>query len=255
MQSSGAVAADTGLVGRITLVRQDPRIRFAVGSADGPRSSVWVIWRHTNKTKADVFLATRALAGTLKISFHESGETRDAFTSEYAARTPALQSEASGRIRQQWRREQLGATGISRLYQVCFPHSELRKWPIGSELTATDITWVPQTPQDATFIELLVTRPGLEALQIRNFDAVRAEPLVHWFLPSGENLLVLARAGPLDSKARLHIREAVARVPARQDRATADDVVKRLTLTTEPQAGLATTVEVAFPCAVAESAA
>src|SRR5215207_3739973 len=44
-------------------------IRFAVGSRDDLRSSVWRLWSNKN----DLFLAARSLAGLSKISFHASG--------------------------------------------------------------------------------------------------------------------------------------------------------------------------------------
>jgi hypothetical protein len=63
-------------------------IRFAVGTADGPRSGVWRLW--TNGRKGDVYLASRHLGGTSKVSFHESGRWRNALIT-----TPALGSSDS----------------------------------------------------------------------------------------------------------------------------------------------------------------
>jgi hypothetical protein len=55
--------------------------RFGVGSADGPRSAVWRLW--TGKGTSDVYVAARTLGGNLKVSLHESGVWRYAFTKEY----------------------------------------------------------------------------------------------------------------------------------------------------------------------------
>jgi hypothetical protein len=47
-------------------------LRFAVGSREDVRSSVWRLWAKGN----DLYLAARSLAGTSKISFHQSGLNR-----------------------------------------------------------------------------------------------------------------------------------------------------------------------------------
>lgn len=53
-------------------------IRFAAGSRDDLRSSVWRLWANKN----DLFLAARSLAGQSKMSFHESGVCRHAVVSQ-----------------------------------------------------------------------------------------------------------------------------------------------------------------------------
>ena len=46
-------------------------IRFGVKDSSGGRSSVWTII--TKKEKSDVYLFARAIGGSIKVSFHESG--------------------------------------------------------------------------------------------------------------------------------------------------------------------------------------
>jgi hypothetical protein len=60
-------------------------IRFAVGSREDVRSSVWRLWARGN----DLYLAARSLAGTSKISFHQSGINRFAVNSK-TARLPLI---------------------------------------------------------------------------------------------------------------------------------------------------------------------
>jgi hypothetical protein len=57
---------------RMANSKETSAIRFAVGSREDVRSSVWRLWARGN----DLYLATRTFAGTAKISFHQSGINR-----------------------------------------------------------------------------------------------------------------------------------------------------------------------------------
>jgi hypothetical protein len=48
------------------------------------------VWKRRNAAKSDVFLAARSLTGTMKVSFHEGGAMRDAFTNEFERRAHLL---------------------------------------------------------------------------------------------------------------------------------------------------------------------
>lgn len=54
-------------------------IRFSIGPWRGRYSSVWRVWTD----KGDVYLAVRALVRYMKVSLHQSGVFRIAFTNEY----------------------------------------------------------------------------------------------------------------------------------------------------------------------------
>jgi hypothetical protein len=56
-------------------------IRFAVGSAAGPRSRTLRLW--VPKGKSDVYLSSRRIASAVKVSLHEPGPARIALTSEF----------------------------------------------------------------------------------------------------------------------------------------------------------------------------
>ncbi|HEY5380289.1 MAG TPA: hypothetical protein VIJ78_12240 [Pseudolabrys sp.] len=73
-------------------------IRFAVGSREDVRSSVWMLW--TNRD--DLYLAARSTAGLSKISFHKSGVCRYAVVNNIP-RPPLVK----------WRRPQKGDPGVS----------------------------------------------------------------------------------------------------------------------------------------------
>lgn len=56
-------------------------LRFAVGSADGPRSRTWRLW--VPKRKSDVYISGRRLGNSVKVSLHEPGPARFALTDEW----------------------------------------------------------------------------------------------------------------------------------------------------------------------------
>ena len=225
---------------------------FAVGSPDSSRSAVWTLWRHTNPLKSDVFLAARQLAAVFKISFHERGETRHAFTFEFQHRHGTL---SGGRARHIWRRPDYDEAGIIRLYQVCIPFSELRAWPLDDAESAKSICWIPRSPAgNAVFVEMLLTRPGLTGLEIRGFAPATAGPLVHWFLPSGENFLVLPRIGRLDEPALLAIRAAVSQIEQSSSRLPLPTPSTRLNLILDAPHGFGVTIESAWPSTIGTSA-
>ena len=60
-------------------------VRFAVGGTDEPRSLVWRVW--ATKGKSDVYISGRTQVGVWKVSLHESGVWRFAFTKEYGRHT------------------------------------------------------------------------------------------------------------------------------------------------------------------------
>jgi hypothetical protein len=74
----------------------DPTIRFAVGSEAEPFSSVWRLWAHND----EVYLSTRVMARTLKISLHSSGEWIAAFTEQSGVKI----EETGSRRHRTWQR-------------------------------------------------------------------------------------------------------------------------------------------------------
>jgi hypothetical protein len=228
-------------------------VRFAVGGPGQPRSSAWRLWRHTNPLKSDVFLAPRTLAGTLKISFHESGEIRDAFTKEFQLQHGAANTQ--GRARLVWQRgaysEEVGAI---QLYRLVFPHSELRDQPIAERIDEDAVIWIPASHRgNATFVELILTHPGIHALELGNFIPSMDGPLAQWHLPTGENFIAVARVGQLEPEALRQIQDAIQRVPADVDKIPTDGAALRLNLVIDPVGDIGTTIETAWPATIAAS--
>lgn len=60
-------------------------LRFAVGSPFGLRSRSWRLW--VPKRKSDVYISSRRLGNSVKVSLHEPGPSRIALTTEWLRQT------------------------------------------------------------------------------------------------------------------------------------------------------------------------
>ncbi len=86
-------------------------IRFAVGSREHVRSSVWRLWAN----KADLYLAARTTAGLSKISFHKSGICRYAIVSTEPR--PPIKA---------WRRPNESDPGVTVMFSIAVPAFSLK---------------------------------------------------------------------------------------------------------------------------------
>jgi hypothetical protein len=113
------------------------KIRWAIGSSDGPRSSTWVLW---GNKKGDIYVAVRSLGGKIKASFHRDGKCHVGFHSDYAD-TASRRFGVAKRLWEKWR---LPDDPIVRVLQVLVPHSELRSF--ADRNPTADVTWLPVPP-------------------------------------------------------------------------------------------------------------
>lgn len=114
-------------------------IRFAVGSVDGPRSSVWRAW--VPKNKSDLYVSTRQLGSAIKVSLHEPGPARIALTTEWIRRSgfspPAGQDK---RLAVEWQRPRSRAPDkVARPLTIIVPWDEVRE---RQQRASNDICWV-----------------------------------------------------------------------------------------------------------------
>lgn len=97
-------------------------IRFAVGTRDDLRSSVWRLWANKN----DLYLAARSHAMISKFSFHESGKYRFAVNS-----TVEREDDASDRALYKWTRPNELAPGWTQCFGILVP-PRVTKMPFGN---------------------------------------------------------------------------------------------------------------------------
>lgn len=112
-------------------------LRWAFGSPDGARSSVWRLW---TGQQGDIYFALRSLGGVIKASFHRDGNCQLGFTSQYA---PTAASRF-GKTRRHWERWQLPSEPVFRIARILVPGTELRPSPISEK--DRKIIWLPSPP-------------------------------------------------------------------------------------------------------------
>ncbi len=130
-------------------------IRFAVGTRDDLRSSVWRLWGNKN----DLFLAARSSVGVSKISFHASGICRHAVVSQ----TPRAPLD-------RWTRVARTREGITPVIDLIVPAFQVEKGfrdkapPINKQMELIDI------PEDGTkrIIRIFLTDPNFAEADVLN---------------------------------------------------------------------------------------
>ena len=122
---------------RRSLGMPDPTVRFAAGSVDRPRSSVWRLWVHGS----DAYLGARVILGTFKLSLHQSGRWIAAFTEQ----SGVVITETGTRRHKEWSRPPEFRPGWTQGPSVMIPwvtwRDELRPLP---ERIPSDTEWVPE---------------------------------------------------------------------------------------------------------------
>lgn len=226
------------------------QVRFAVRAPDGRRSSVWFLWKHKQQKRSDLFLATHNLAGTLKISFHEYGYTHEAFTDEFFERHQDKPGMPATRTRTKWPRQDNTVLGVACLYRLFFPHSELRDWPLEPGLFENDIVWVAAAENArVTEVVFLLVRPNEPEVYLEGYAPTTPWPLVHWFLPSNENLLVLPHGKDLTPQILAEAQRVANDVPTGTP-VPAPTASSRMVLSLVPVDNVGGTLDVAWPCTI-----
>ena len=59
---------------------RQPSLRFGISDCHDRRGATWKLWTETARGESDVYLTCRALAGTLKVSMHHSGQWHHAYS-------------------------------------------------------------------------------------------------------------------------------------------------------------------------------
>lgn len=161
-------------------------LRFAVGSLKFPRSSVWNLWVN----RSDAYLTARSMAGTMKLSLHESGVWPVAWTAESGIVSP----QTGHRRELTWRRPRPLANGWTEAPAVVIPHTGTTEpLPLSHEELTKPVVWVPGSrPGSAIRFGLVFSPPGIaRADRRRAFGwsrVVGGRPLAN-----GETIWVVAR--------------------------------------------------------------
>ena len=166
-------------------IHTNRKIRWAIGSSDGPRSSSWSLW--VNR-KGDVYVAVRSLGGVIKVSFHRDGKCHFGFTKESKATT----SSGSRHI-QRWH---LPIDQVVRALQIIIPHSELRSF---RERNMKRLCWLPSPPANSVAVVSIFISPAtieLSTVQIQGaatifgkiITDIRTAWLIYGYIPRDNSL-------------------------------------------------------------------
>lgn len=131
-------------------------IRFGVTDGRGNRAATWKLWTQTGSGKSDVYLACRALGGTLKASLHESGNWHIAYTQRAFAKDVAgAIAQQSDRFMEKWPRPKHISDGVTLAYRIVTPYSAVTS-PISD--SEAQIICIPNAPEPkATEIDIIIT--------------------------------------------------------------------------------------------------
>lgn len=175
-------------------------IRFAIGTAEGPRSGIWRAW--TTSKKSDVYIAARGFAGELKVSLHESGKCYLGVPSE---RIEDIRDEDDrfshfwqSRHMQRWNRANI-AQQVTLGLTIIFPTSELLvdPWEVKA---GKEVIWIPPAPTDQA-VHLYFMFSEFQFGE-EEYPGMISEPKMELFarhcLPNGQNLYVVYCNSPRD---------------------------------------------------------
>lgn len=176
-------------------------VRFAVGSAHGPRASVWRLWVNRN----DVYVAARVAASEMKVSLHASGKWRSGFTDQHLQRANPLISLDRDRALDKWERPPQFAPGWTRAFTITVPASEI----VASDVVVSDpdeIIWIDPLPEGwATVFTVLLSAPDATGSEGRGFATAAGreqftEVVAVIELKNGEHVWVVAHAEQLSQE-------------------------------------------------------
>jgi hypothetical protein len=119
-------------------------IRFAVGSAAGKRSRTWRLW--VPRGKSDVYVSSRRLGNSVKVSLHEPGPARFALTKEFVALGTFEAPEGRDpRLATEWDRPRpQPPSQIARPLVLIVPWDEVLEREVEE---SGDVVWTPPPPE------------------------------------------------------------------------------------------------------------
>ena len=175
-------------------------LRFAVGSAIGPRSRTWRLWvpRH----KSDVYISGRTLGNSVKVSLHEPGPSRFALTNEWIKRTHFQAPEGKDqRLAIEWEHPRPHPPRLfARPFSIIVPYDEVldRKMPETGQ-----VIWVPPPPEGTSIhFDVVYTHPSLVVTNHPGARSMGTKCVGEVQLENEERVFVTWLIRPMDEAAR-----------------------------------------------------
>ena len=134
-------------------------LRFAVGSPDGPRSRTWRLW--VPPRKSDVYVSSRRVANSAKVSLHEPGPARFALTREFVRMSSFKAPEGrDSRLAVEWERPRPKPPAqIARPLALLVPWDEVVDRGVAE---SGNVLWTPSPPEGTcVHFDLVYTPSGV----------------------------------------------------------------------------------------------
>jgi len=174
----------------------------------GPRSSLWRVWTWKN----DVYVGARAIAGDVRVSLHESGKWRFAFTRKHQLGPRPLIGPDEDRAKYKWDRPPEVYPGFTRAFVICVPSSELME-PAGPDPLKKPARWLPIPPPDHQVeIDLWLARSPTNPETWPGMRSMGTECLYRECLVNREELILTAYVAETDEERRLSMEREKARM-------------------------------------------
>jgi hypothetical protein len=185
-------------------VRKDEQVlRFGVGSATGPRSRSWRLW--VRKGKSDVYISSRSIGGSVKVSLHEPGPSRFAFTKEWVQQKSFQAPEGRDpRLAKAWERPRPRPPfHAARPFSIIVPHDEVLDRGVPEE---GNVFWVPPPPEDTcVHFDIVYIAAGAVVTGHPTARSMGTGLVGEVLLENGKRVFVTWRVQPMEEATRRHI--------------------------------------------------
>lgn len=134
-------------------------LRFGIKNNSGKRAATWKLWTETSGGNSEVYLACRALGGTLKTSMHQSGKWHISFSNKtFEESVKCTASKIEDRFIEKWPRPADIAPGIILAYRIVTPYSSITSsTQDGGKYK--NVKWLPNALESkATEIDILISK-------------------------------------------------------------------------------------------------
>ncbi len=143
------------------------KLRLGVGNPSGERASVWVI--EAPRNKGDVYVGNRDIMGYQKISLHQSGRWRWAWTE---AKAPLVLPQGVDRVIDRWPRPPEVGAGWTFALRIWVPAEDVTTvCPLhGNRASLRAIHWVPKPPPGTALgFHVVMARPNQGEVHLKGY--------------------------------------------------------------------------------------
>jgi hypothetical protein len=164
-------------------------IRFGVTDGSTRRAATWKCWEHIGKGESNVYLACREFR-PLKVSLHQSGDWRIAFTGEFWKKHP--NTSLDNRVVMQWPRPQQFPSGMTLALRIITPSSAVSTTFHPSLLR--NIIPIPAPPDNrASEVDIVITMSNTQVSSWPGKNSMNTHLVGSMSLYGGERLWVVHR--------------------------------------------------------------